>query len=157
MSLWRAAAGEEHVSDYPGTFFVKVVWPFFAFGSVPGYIWAVTSGAFRARLIVAVVFGVVVLIIFPAYYWFYCRQLGWVWLGPTTLRVSSLRGKVTVNLMDVVEMHSYISGGPIRLVLKYPTEVGQSFLFIPRTRFFVFGEHAVVKELRARVNSEQSQ
>ena len=52
MSLWRSAAGEERVSDYFGTLFVKVVWPLFAFASIPGYIWAVTSGAFRARLIV---------------------------------------------------------------------------------------------------------
>jgi len=154
MSLWRAAAGEEDVSDYPGTFFVKVVWPFFAFGSVPGYIWAVTSGAFRARPIVAVVFGVVVLIIFPAYYWFYCRRLRWVWLGPTTLRVARVRDEVTVHLTDVVELHSYTFGGLFRLTLKYPWEAGQSFLFIPRRRFFVFGEHRVVKELRARVSSQ---
>ena len=157
MSLLRAAAGEERVSDCLGTFFAKVIWPFFGLGSIPGYIWAVTSGRFRQPLIATIGFGVVVLLGFTAYYWLYCRQLRWVWLGPATLRISCVRREVTVPLTDVVDVRSHIFGSLIRLTLKYPTEVGQSFLFIPRRRYVGFGEHPVVKELRARVSLEQSQ
>ena len=149
MRAWRAGPDEEPLSNRWATFLLKFVWPVFGIGSVPGFLLALVWAPLPRPGLVFI--GVFVVVVFPSYYWFICRQLRWVWAGPNALRVSDGRQEVSIPYGDIQDVRQYrLSGDLVRVALRVRTAAGESFLFIPRWRFVRFRRHPVVSRLRER-------
>ncbi len=138
---------DELISSRWGTAFIRFIWPVFGWGSIPGVIlaalWHQLPGS---QLIVA---GFAALVLFPAYYWLVAKPLRFVWAGPDGLRVSDGRREVRVPYNQIEHVRGFwYARDLVKVVLKGSTPVGRWFIFIPRLRFSLRGDHPVVNRLR---------
>lgn len=141
--------GDERLANRWGTFFIRFVWPVFGLGSIPGFLislpwWRPAGPEFILAALAA-------LVLMPAYYWLVCRPLRWVWAGPDGLRVSDGRRDVRLPYGEIQDVRgSWYARNLVRVTLRTRTDIGRWFIFIPRFRLIVRGDHPVVNHLRRR-------
>jgi hypothetical protein len=148
---WTAdLAGEERLANRWGTFFIRFIWRIIALGSIPALpIWIIWWRPDRASLLL---FGIAA-VLMPAYYWLVARPLRWVWAGADGLRVSDGWREVRIPYSEVEDVRGFwYARDLVRVALKAPTAVGARFIFIPRWRWSVRGDHPVVAQLRDRAS-----
>jgi hypothetical protein len=141
--------GEERLANRWGTFFIRFIWPIFGLGSIPGFL--ISLLWWRPDRVGLIGGGFAALVLMPAYYWLVARPLRWVWAGADGLRISNGRREVRVPYSAIEDVRGFWHARDlVRVVLKAPTAVGTRFIFIPRWRWLVRGDHPVVARLRER-------
>jgi hypothetical protein len=149
MSWTADVNGEERLANRWGTFFIRFIWPIFGLGSIPGFLTSLFW--WRPDRVSLIGGGFAALVAMPAYYWFVARPLRWVWAGADRLRVSDGWREVCVPYSAIEDVRGFwYARDLVRVALKTPTAVGRRFIFIPRWRWLLRGDHPVVARLRER-------
>ena len=91
-----------------------------------------------------------VLIIFTVATWFEIR-LKTIDVDAHNLYISNFTKEISLPLSEIlnVTQNRWLRGELVTIHLKSPSEFGKKILFLPRSRFFPFGQHPVVRELKA--------
>lgn len=143
--------GDELISSRWGTAFIRFVWPVFFFGSIPGLLLAAHTLPLPELLAGALA----ITVLFPAYYCLVARPLRFVWIGAAGLRVSSGRRDIRVPYTQIERIRGFwYARDLVKVVLKEQTPVGRWFIFIPRFRLSLRGDHPVVNRLRERAGMD---
>jgi len=89
-------------------------------------------------------------LILTASNWLYMR-LKTIDVDDHNLYISNFTKEISLPLSEIlnVTQNRWLRGELVTIHLKSASEFGKKILFLPRFRFFPFGQHPVVRELKA--------
>ena len=90
-----------------------------------------------------------------AFIWWSCMRLKRVRMDYKALYISNYTKEITVPLRDVAEVteNRWVNIHPVTIHFHSVTEFGESIVFMPKTRIFVFwSSHPVVEEIQQAAN-----
>jgi hypothetical protein len=136
--------GDDRLANRWATLILRFIWPVLGLGSIPGILLELARAKRSAPELVSLLLVAAAALV----YWQYvCRPLRWVWMGPDGLRVSNGLHEVRLPRSEVASVRPWV-GSLVLITLQSESAVGKRFAFIPPLRFWPFGEHPVIAELR---------
>jgi hypothetical protein len=88
-------------------------------------------------------------------YWS-CAGLKAVSVDDNFLYVSNYLKEIEIPISEIYDVteNKWINIHPVTIHLKSPSEFGDKIIFMPKVRFFAFGSHPVVSELKELAGSQ---
>ncbi|HKG62400.1 MAG TPA: hypothetical protein VKB05_21745 [Pyrinomonadaceae bacterium] len=73
------------------------------------------------------------------------------------LYASNYLREIAIPLWDIYDVteNVWLNIHPVTVHLKHPSEFGDKIVFMPKTRFWVFASHPVVKDLKQLARSKK--
>lgn len=84
-------------------------------------------------------------------------RLKFVTVDDDFLYASNYLREIAIPLWDIYDVteNVWLNIHPVTVHLKHPSEFGDKIVFMPKTRFWVFASHPVVKDLKQLARSKK--